>query len=369
MELSEIRFDCRFFRGEIPCIPNKLRDKVCTCDEYSPVRKKILIIKLGALGDVIRSTPLIARYRRMYPNCHITWVTYSPDILPQDAIDKIYTFDFKAVYAITHQKFDIAINLDKEIEACSLLKDVEAEVKYGFTWNDHHIDVATPEARHKLITGLFDNISKENTKSYLEEIFEICGMKFEYEPYGLNLNATLSGKWSALLRQEAAGKKIIGLNTGCGKRWSTRLWPVQYWIELVKKLQHAGYYPILLGGEDEDAQNKMYAESTGAYYPGTFSLGEFIALTNNCDIVVSAVSMMMHIAVALQKHLILFNNIFNKHEFELYGRGKIIEPLSGCDCYYGNLCVRERHCMKDISVDSIFNAIEQCAPEETTAGR
>ena len=66
---------------------------------------------------------------------------------------------------------------------------------------------------------------------------------------------------------------------------------------------------------------------------------------------------MMHIATGLQKSLVLFNNIFNKHEFELYGRGTIVEPTSGCDDYYGNTCTRSNHCMNDISVAQIYDAI------------
>ncbi|MEI6817869.1 MAG: glycosyltransferase family 9 protein, partial [Bacteroidota bacterium] len=238
------------------------------------------------------------------------------------------------------------------------LADVDATEKYGFIWSKekNHIDVATPLATHKLITGLFDSISKLNTQSYLEEIFEICGLKFNYEPYLLNVNQELVNKWNSM-RIKADGKKIIGLNTGCGKRWSTRLWDTKNWIELVKQLQQSNYYPVLLGGLDEDAQNKIYNQETGAYYPGTYSLDEFIAITANCDTIVSAVSMMMHIATGLQKPLILFNNIFNKHEFELYGRGTIVEPTSGCDCYYGNTCSRELSCMKDISVQTVYDAI------------
>ncbi len=362
MEFRDIKFDCKYFRGEIPCSPNKSRNKICLdCDEYTPVKTKILIIKLGALGDVIRTTPLVVKYRELFPNSHISWVTLSPDILPKDSIDKIYKFSFDAVYALTHQRFDIAINLDKEIEACSLLADVNADKKFGFTWNKEkdHIDVATPAATHKLITGLFDNISIRNNKSYLEEIFEICELTFNYEPYLLNVNKDLVTKWN-VLKEKADGKKIVGLNTGCGKRWMTRLWPADYWIELVKQLQKNNYFPVLLGGADEDAQNKIYATNTEAFYPGTFSLEEFIGLTANCDVIVSAVSMMMHIAVGLKKPLVLFNNIFNKHEFELYGRGKIVEPSTGCDCYYGNTCKREHHCMNDIPVMQVYDAILQC---------
>ena len=351
--IESLKFNCLYFKGHIPCSPNKLRNKVCeSCDEYKPVSKRILIIKLGAIGDVIRTTPLVVRYRQLYPDCHITWLTLSPDVLPANQINVIMKFDFTAVYSVQNQKFDIAINLDKEPEACALLKDVNASEKYGFIWKNHHIDVATPNAEHKLITGLFDNISKENKKHYLEEIFEICHQKFNNEPYLLNVDKSFADKW-ALLKKQADGKPLIGLNTGCGKRWTTRLWPNNYWIELVKKLKDAGYYPVLLGGEAEDENNRFLEKQSGAFYPGHFSLNEFIALTSNCDLVVTQVSMMMHIVTALQIPLVLMNNIFNKNEFYLYDNGVIVEPTSGCDCYYGNTCKRDRNCMQDISVNMI----------------
>lgn len=355
--IESLKFNCLYFKGHIPCVPNKLRNKVCsTCDEYQPVSKRILIIKLGAIGDVIRTTPLVVKYRALYPNCHITWLTHSPDVLPDDQINTIFKFDFPSVYAVQNQMFDIAINLDKEPEACALLKDVKATQKYGFIWNNFHIDVATPNAGHKLVTGLFDNISKENKKHYLDEIFEICHLQFDNEPYLLRMDGVLADKWKSL-KAQAQGKPVVGLNTGCGKRWTTRLWPNDYWITLIKKLKEDGYYPVLLGGEAEHENNLVLQMESGAFYPGHFSLNEFIALTSNCDLVVTQVSMMMHIVTALKIPLVLMNNIFNKNEFYLYGNGIIVEPTSGCDCYYGNTCKREKSCMLDISVDAVEKQI------------
>lgn len=356
--IEHLKFDCRYFRGHIPCTPNKLRAKICNdCEEYSPISKKILIIKLGAIGDVIRTTPLVVRFRKLYPDCHITWVTHSPDVLPADQVDVIVRFEFASIYAVQNQQFDIAINLDKETEACSLLKDVNANEKYGFTWENFHIALATPNAEHKLITGLFDNISKTNTKNYLEEIFEICHLTFEGEPYLLNYNQELAKKWQSI-RTKADGKKIVGLNTGCGKRWQTRLWPDDYWVKLISMLKDGGFYPVLLGGSDEHDKNTSLTYKTHTYYPGYYSLQEFISLTSNCDLIVTQVSMMMHIAIGLKKPMVLMNNIFNKHEFELYGNGVIVEPNSGCDCYYGNTCKRDKPCMNDLSPEKIFNHIE-----------
>ena len=262
MKVSEIKFDCIYFKGEVPCLPNKLRGKVCSgCDEYQKIETRILIIKLGAIGDVMRSTPLLYRFKKDFPSSHITWITHTPEILPKaptrvyplrtsptriasaeplafakrsggagpdgevtiGGVDEICRFDFTSVYKTENTEYDIAINLDKDKEACILLQNVKAKRKFGFIWKGNHISIATPHAEHKLITGAFDTISKQNKKSYLEEIFEICDMKFSGEPYLLNFDPVLADKFN-YIKDKAGNKRIIGLNTGCGKRWQTRLW-------------------------------------------------------------------------------------------------------------------------------------------------
>jgi heptosyltransferase-2 len=40
-------------------------------------------------------------------------------------------------------------------------------------------------------------------------------------------------KWKSI-RELANGKKIVGLNTGCGKRWVTRMWETENWVQLIQ---------------------------------------------------------------------------------------------------------------------------------------
>ncbi|MEJ6748658.1 MAG: glycosyltransferase family 9 protein [Flavobacteriales bacterium] len=398
MKKEEVKYDCKHFEGHIPCKPNKMYDVQCdNCSHYvqdidaiievntkeslleeiykicnfsnsktteertnlSTEKTKILFIKLGAIGDVIRTTPLLEKYKEKYGDCHFTWITHSPQIVPKNEVDEILKWEESSVSYLSNQEFDIAINLDKDKEACMLLSLVKSKDKFGFIWKDGHLNTATNNAEHKLITGLFDHISKRNTKNYLQEIFEICHFDFNGEDYKINLNQKGSDIWKEKLRKLANGKTIIGLNTGCGLRWKTRLWPKEHWEELINDLERKGYFCLLMGGPDEDKMNHYYAKQTNATYLGTFSLEEFISITNNTDIIVTPVSMMMHIAIALKKQLMLFHNIFNIHEFELYGRGIIIEPTSGCDCYFGNSCSREKSCMKDISVQDVLTNIAE----------
>jgi heptosyltransferase-2 len=348
--------DCRHFRGDLPCKPHKQHGVHCDgCAYYDKADRRLLIIKLGAIGDVIRTTPLLSPLKAQHPNALIYWLTYSPDVLPE-SVDVKLDFTLQNLLTIESTEFDFAVNLDKDREACALMNRVHAAVKKGFMLKDGKCAPIDADAHHKFYTGVFDDVSKANTASYPQEIFEIAGFKFHGEEYALDNHEAGQHIWKL-----DRTKPIVGLNTGCGGRWTTRLWADENWTALAKKLIEQGCEVVLLGGEQEHQKNLVYADTTGATYFGFFSLKTFIDLIDQCDAVVSQVTMAMHLALGRKKQLVLLNNIFNKHEFELYGRGEIIEPPTGCDCYYAPKCLREKnggvHCMKDISPDTVFNAV------------
>ena len=349
--------DCLHFKGHIPCKPHKKNGYHCDdCPAYEKVSKRILIIKLGAIGDVIRTTPLVVKFKKLYPNCKITWLTWTPDVLPSSQIEEILKWDANSIMYAQHSSWDIAINLDKEKEAGALLKIVDAKEKFGFVLKDNEIQPYNELAIHKFLTGMFDDVSKANTKSYLTEIFEICGMKHTGEPYLMDTHDDKNYKWDL-----PSGKKIIGLNTGCGGRWTTRLWSIDKWVELISilKKQQPNAEILLLGGEAEDARNKEIQERSGALYLGYFSLFQFINLVNQCELIITQVTMGMHITLALGKKIILMNNIFNPHEFDLFGKGEIVMPDKECKCFYRGSCVDGVSCMEQLPTQKIADAVRR----------
>ena len=78
---------------------------------------------------------------------------------------------------------------------------------------------------------------------------------------------------------------------------------------------------------------------------------------DRCELVVTAVTMAMHIAIGLNKKLVLFNNIFNPHEFELYGLGEIITPGLECEGCFKQSCAEM--CMDKITVDDAFQSVRR----------
>lgn len=365
--MSSTRFtlktDCRHFRGDVPCRPHKQHGVHCVdergvaCSHYDPIRTRILIIKIGALGDVIRTTPLLTKLREAYPGAHIAWLTASPEVLPS-LVDEALPYTLPSVVQLRSRPFDLLLSLDKDKDACALASQITAKVKKGFILKDGVISPATPEAEHKYMTGVFNDVSLANTKSYPQEIFEICGFRFNGERYLLEPPPAPKRPWKL-----AAKKKVIGLNTGCGGRWTSRLWADDRWVGLATALKEKGYEVVLLGGEQEHVKNLALARRSGAKYFGHFPLDQFMSLVNACDLVVTGVTMAMHFTIGLGKRIVLFNNIFNKHEFELYGLGEVLEPSKPCQCFYRPTCInRDYQCMEHLDVRDVVDACVRQLP-------
>jgi len=83
---------------------------------------------------------------------------------------------------------------------------------------------------------------------------------------------------------------------------------------------------------------------------------------NHCDLVVTAVSMAMHLTIGLNKKIVLFNNIFNKNEFELYGLGEILEPDYDCTCYFSPIC--PNNCMQYLKPERVLETIKRLLPKK-----
>ena len=61
-----LKTDCKHFPGDKPCKPNKLENKKCDdCEYYSPIKFKILIIKLDAVGDVLLEINFVFQAKKL----------------------------------------------------------------------------------------------------------------------------------------------------------------------------------------------------------------------------------------------------------------------------------------------------------------
>jgi ADP-heptose:LPS heptosyltransferase len=350
-----VHSDCIHFNGYKPCRPHKETGVHCSnCDRYSPSTFRILILKVGLAGEVLRCTPLLRKLRELYPQADITWVTSFPDFVPTRWVERLLKYSWETALRLQAEQFDLLLSLDKDFDVCALAQRIRTKERRGFGLNDYgKIVPLDARTNHKWSTGIWDNLMLANTKHYVQEIFEICGLEWAGETYILEDITT------ELPRGD--GRKVIGLNTGTSAVWTTRIWHEEKWKNLTLALQTRGYRVLLLGGPLEDEKNRRLAAETGAEYRGVVPFRQFFTLVDGTDLVVTAVTMALHVAIALKRPVILFNNIFNRHEFHLYGRGEILEPGLPCHgCYKPRFDAKcpVTDCMDLVSVDRVLAAIE-----------
>lgn len=361
----EIKKDCRFFKGELPCKPHKhwgvhcVEDKGKICSYYDPIKERVLIIKLGAIGDVIRTTPLLRKIKEVYPSSEVWWLTHTPEILPLSFVDRPLPFNLCSLLTIENTSYDIVYNLDKEKEACALLEQVQAKEKKGFG-----LDIfgecrpLNEMAAYRWLIGIFDDLSHQNKKTYQEQIFSICGFEFNGEDYVVENN--LNSPFASYLDHK---RMVIGICTGAGSRWQYKKWHLDGFKELIQllKMRHPEFEIILLGGPEEDRLNRYLHSifSTDVKYFGTMSLPEYIALLDLCTIILTGDTLPLHLGIGLKKKVVAYFGPTPFSEIEPYGRVKFVHadlPCLGC---FKQECNFPVNCMNSITPEQMLQAIEE----------
>ena len=354
--------DCKYFNGYKPCEyqkKNKLLKCSKLCQYYSKSIWKILIIKRWAIGEVLRCTALLRKLKEEYPSYEIWRLTDYPDILNKNYVDKIIKFTQENIFALLDIDFDIVYSLDKELVCCSLANKINAKKKKWFYVKDFKILPIDQDAEYLWRRWIDDEFMKNDKRHYLDEIFEVCWFKFADERYVLPEYEVPQEVKS----QIDNNKIVVWLNTGTSWTWKTRFWPEEYWIELATNLIKNWYEVILLWWPQEDERNKRISEKTWAKYFWVYPFKQFIWIVSLTDIVVTQVTFAMHVAIWLEKKVVLMNNIFNKNEYYFYDiPHKIIEPPVWCKmCYkvdFDKDCEVE-NCMKLIKPEDVYDTIEK----------
>ena len=358
----EYKIDCKHFNGYKPCEYQK-KDKWLKCNDlckyYSKSIGKILVIKRWAIGEVLRCTALLRKFKQQYPNYEIWRITDYPDLLNKNYVDKIIKFNQENLFSLLDVDFDIVFSLDKEIVCCSLANKLNAKKKKWFYTKDFKILPIDKDAQYLWRRWIDDEFMKNDKRHYLDEIFEVCWFKFNNEKYVLPEYIIPNEVKNKINKN----KTVIWLNTWTSWTWKTRLWPDEYWIELSKKLIKNWYEVVLLWWPQEDEKNKKIAAQCWAKYFWVYPFKEFIWIVSLTDIVVTQVTFAMHVAIWLEKKVVLMNNIFNKNEYYFYWiPHKIIEPPVSCKmCYkskFDENC-EVKNCMKLIKPNDILSAIKE----------
>ena len=314
---------------------------------------QILIIKLGAIGDVIRTTSILPGLKEKYPDCKIDWITKkeSSDILKgNNLIENTYLID-QNINEIKNKEYDLVINLDDNSEACKLAAEIKHKDIIG-AYIENEKQVYTENSGLWFDMGLISKFGKEkadqlkafNKKTYQEIMYQILGLDYKNQEPILILNdeELKFGKDFAEKNNINEDNLVIGINTGAGGRWKDKKLNEELTADLIDKLNSIKNVKLLLfGGPEEKERNESIKEEAATDITDAGcdnSLMEFASLVNLCDILVTSDSLAMHIGTALKKKIIAFFYPTSASEIELYDKGVKIIGKGNSYCSYQKDC-------------------------------
>jgi len=371
------RFDCRYFEGLKPC---RFRRECLGCEHYAPFGKRILIIKLAAMGDVLRTTPLLRGLRAGDPGCHITWLTEA-NVIPLlqgiPEIDRLLTYSYETLLQLEMETFDEICCFDKEPKAAALAMKLRSGRKIGFGMSPYgNIIPLNEESEYAYQLGIDDPLKfRVNTKTYQELIYECAGISHaEAQEYCLADLSTEIREERRILHSIGVSPADlkIGLNTGAGELFASKKWTEEGYALLADRLiEELDARVLLLGGPEEVERNIRIAAAARHSLVNTGNgnpVREFAGIVGNCSLIVTGDTLALHIAIGLRVPVVAIFGPTCHQEIEFYGRGaKITSGFECSPCYLGT-CPREFTCMDAIAADEVFRVTKKLVSDLRLTG-
>jgi ADP-heptose:LPS heptosyltransferase len=325
--------------------------------------RRILVIKLRAVGDVVLSTLVLPNLRMAYPGSTIDFLTETPSVevlRNHRAVDRLVVYDRRTmsgiglVRLVRHGRYDLVIDLFGNPRTALLTKLSGARYRVGYDFRGRSYAynvIVTPrggevhntqfnlDALERIGVPVVDRILRfhfrEEDASYVRTFLAAAGLD----------HATL-----------------VGVNAGGG--WYTKRWHLKDFARLADRIaERFGWKIVLLWGPGQEGDVETIASHMHAtpFIPPTTSLTQLAALLARCAYVVSNDSGPMHITTAVGTPVL---GIFGPTRPELqgpYGHNNRTVRDESLTCLGCNLtaCPIGNPCMNDLSVETVFAAFEE----------
>jgi len=337
---------------------------------------KVLIIKLGALGDVLRTTFVARGIKEKYTPVHITWLTKenAEEILTNNVyIDEIIFWNKRM--SLCNQEFDWILSLDDEEEVCTFAAQLHAK-KFQGAYSKDGKQQYTPDVDAWFGMGLLrseeqggkakaDELKANNRRTFQEIYSDMFDIKETANKRPI-LNLTLEELQYAepILAQIKPQSTIIGINPSAGMRWELKMLSVEKTAEICNALaKDTSRTILLLGGSDEQERNRkikaLCPQENILFIEPTKSIKQFASIINLCDSIITADSLALHIAIALEKETIAFFGPTSPWEIDMFCQGTKVYKESDCLCCYNKTTDKKPSCIERIMPEDIIMPCEQ----------
>ena len=300
---------------------------------------KILIIRTGAIGDVVHTTNLYRAIKKSDPNIEIHYLTSK--LKEKISLFSDYTKELAEI--LKNEKYDLAINLQPSLKIKYLLflAGIKKQLIYRKTFKLHAVK----------------NFWQTGLKAFPE-------IKEEKE---LKLYLPLEAIDKAKEKVKDLKRPLTVINAGgvFSKRQG-RTYPINKWVELGEKIIEKTGGTIILNGakEDKEILSDLNKIPNCVNFIGELSLVESCAVISQADLMISGDSGPLHIATALGVKSIGLYGSMPANRTGCYSNGiniiskKECVPCNRRKCKYLKKSKKLfAPCMEEISTESILSLI------------
>ena len=335
---------------------------------------RVLIVRLGALGDVVHAIPVAAALRRAYPHARIDWLVSAKhreilDLVP--VIDRRLVVNDRgdasggtslvaAVRELRLAHYDIAIDLQGLIKSALLARLSGAPRVLGFSASYarealarlFYTDVSDPGRG-----GLYDPRETRHVVDLNLGVLALVGIGAARAEFPLETPPSAAARTIV----EQTGGRYALVNPGAA--WPNKRWPPDRLATVAVELRerHGVTSVVLWGPGEESLAADVVAQARGAAVlsPKT-TVGDLVALARGAALMVSGDTGPTHIAAAVGTPIV-----------GLYGPTRPVRngPMSPlditvsrdaiCQCHHLRRCRAARMCLLDIAAEEVIAAVER----------
>lgn len=325
---------------------------------------RILIIHTAFIGDIVLSTPLIKKLRDIYPKAEITYLTtpIGASILRNNPhLNHIIEYDkrnehrgLKGLWAIGKklrvESYNIVITPHRYIRSSFLSWLTGAPVRKGYD-NAAAAFLYTEKVHY--------DKSKHEVEKLLSFVPKDVEKRYEIEIYPTEIERKSVDK---LLK--GAKKNIVVVAPG--SKWFTKRWPVEYFREVVKKLEDRGDCTVVIVGGKEERLLNIPLSKESIDLRGMTTLLELAEVIKRAKVVLTNDSSPIHIASAfLNVHIIaIFGPTVRELGFFPWSKNSEVLEVKNLECrpcslHGGESCPKKHFkCMLDIKPEEVLNRID-----------
>ena len=329
--------------------------------------KKIMVVKLGGIGDVIMATSILAELKRIYPDSFITLMTYynAFDVVSGlPFVDEVFPYDkkkdgFRKLFCKMLGK-DLAIFLDLSYRPALVAALARVPVRVGLEhkrkfWLSHPVKWRE-EMDHTYEPEVFAQILEEGIDLRLDR-------KALQRPY-----ISPAGEAEAAALQKRLWQKGLAAGEGyvvCSPitAYYLKNWPLEKWKELFGRIyKDFGLKTVVFGGGRLDF---AWGEAVVDMY-GDMNLRQVGHLIKGARLLVNSCSMPEHMAAALGIPCVIMYGYAEPKRWAPREKCLWVQTelsCAPCDGYRGSTCTDPR-CMKEMTVERVYQACCQMLNRE-----